>query len=147
MTQGIIMAVAGPAKRISGSPNKASSAAMVRSQSMVMTQPSPRACPCTEAMMGVCSSQMAVASLSPRLSRWCVWMAWWRSFSRSGSLRSTSWPAQKLLPSPRRTMTVTPRSWSAVSRASSSARDNARLRALRFSGRFSEMTVMSPSFR
>ena len=32
-------------------------------------------------MMGVCRSQMAVASLSPRLSRWCVRMAWCRSFS------------------------------------------------------------------
>ena len=30
--------------------------------------------------MGLCSSQMAVVSLSPRLNRWCVRMAWCRSF-------------------------------------------------------------------
>jgi hypothetical protein len=44
----------GPAceKRISGSPNLASSAAMVRSQNMASSQPPPSACPRTEATTG-----------------------------------------------------------------------------------------------
>ncbi len=41
----------------SGSPNCASSAAMVRSQNIASSQPPPSACPCTEAITGLRSVQ------------------------------------------------------------------------------------------
>ena len=39
--------------RISGSPNTALSAAIVRSQNIASSQPPPRQCPCTEAITGL----------------------------------------------------------------------------------------------
>ena len=54
----------------SGSPNSASSAAMVRSQNIASSQPPPSACPCTEAITGffsvhgVIRQRMLVASRS-----------------------------------------------------------------------------------
>ena len=48
------ISTAGPTceNRISGSPNSASSAAMVRSQNIASSQPPPSAWPCTEAITG-----------------------------------------------------------------------------------------------
>jgi len=43
------------AKRISGSPNTALSAAMVRSHIIASSQPAPMAWPCTEAITGLAS--------------------------------------------------------------------------------------------
>ena len=68
MIQGMTMTGPTFEKRISGSPNSASSAAIVRSHTMASSQPPPRQCPCTEAITGFFMfhgvSSSAVSSLS-----------------------------------------------------------------------------------
>src|SRR5262249_27713699 len=141
---------AGPAceNSTSGSPNCASSAAIVRSQNIASSQPPPSAWPCTEAITGLRSVQGVIRQRKLVLRR-----AWYLSAScRQGCSPPpppTSKPTQKLRPAPRNTITLVAASSSARLRTCSSASLISIDNALSLSGRFSVTmpTLPSASYR
>ena len=84
MTKG--MTSAGPTfeKRISGSPNSASSAAIVRSHIIASSQPPPRQCPWTEAITGFFISHGVISSATSSVSDSCHASALPRRAARAG---------------------------------------------------------------
>ncbi len=60
---------------ISGSPNTALSAAMVRSQNIASSQPPPSTCPCTDAITGLRSVHGVISVRTLMPSRWCNFSA------------------------------------------------------------------------
>src|SRR5580700_6104869 len=105
--------IAGPTleKRISGSPNTALSAAIVRSHSMTNSQPPPMTWPWTEAITGFCMFHGVISNSSCGARCWCALI---------GSLRQSA---------------------SARAKASSNWRISSGLIALSLSGRFRVMTL------
>ena len=102
----------------SGSPNFASSAAMVRSHIMASSHPPPSTWPCTEAITGLVADHgdMAKSKLRCRIGSQVIASAAPVSLPRSGETPMSK-PTQKLRPSARSTITEVV--------ASSSARANA----------------------
>ena len=80
------MTSAGPTleKRISGSPNSASSAAMVRSHIITISQPPPRQWPCTEAITGFFMSHGVSSSATSSARDSCQASALPRRAARAG---------------------------------------------------------------
>ena len=72
MIHGITRPGPGSEKRISGSPKTASSAAMVMSQNMAISQPPPTAWPCTEAITGLAMYQGVSMKSRPSASMACL---------------------------------------------------------------------------
>ena len=77
---------AGPTleKRISGSPKRASSAAMVRSHIITSSQPPPRQWPWTEAITGLRMSHGVISSRTSSVSDSCQASALPRRAARAG---------------------------------------------------------------
>ncbi|PYP99481.1 MAG: hypothetical protein DMF83_30545 [Acidobacteria bacterium] len=84
MTHG--MTITGPTleKRISGSPKSASSAAIVRSQTIASSQPPPRQWPCTEAITGFFMFHGVSSRVASSVSEACQASALPRRAARAG---------------------------------------------------------------
>src|SRR6516225_2383571 len=143
--------IAGPtlAKRTSGSPNVALSAAMVRSHSITSSQPPPITCPWTEAITGFFIVHGSISNSSCGCRCSCARVGSLRQSSFPGSLAEMSYPAQKLRPSARSSTTLVAASASARANAFVSCCCNSALMALSFSGRLSVMmlTFSSTSYK
>ena len=134
--QGRIMTTMPAPNFSSGSPKKASSAAIVRSQASASSQAPARQGPRTAAMVGFgqCQKRMTVSKSLRRMGRHCATPAGRRSIC---SLRSK--PEEKAEPAPRTTIARTAALLSASSRAWPISVSIAWFSALARSGRLSVM--------
>ena len=141
------ISTAGPTceNRTSGSPNSASSAAMVRSQNIASSQPPPSACPCTEAITGFFSVHGVIRQRMLTASRSRYFNASCRHGRSWPAPPPTSKPTQKLRPSARSTITLVASSASARWRPDSIASRISIVSALSFSGRLSVTMPTLPS--
>src|SRR5882724_3902841 len=144
MTNGMISAGPTLENRISGSPNCASSAAIVMSHIITSSQPPPRQWPCTEAMTGLRMSHGVISRATSSVSDSCQASALPLRAARAG-LGLMSYPAENDRPSARSTTTLVAGSRSASCRRSTSLRLSSGLIALSLSPRLSVTIPILPS--